>query len=306
MMSCSRWTHGRCRQVLLTLGAGLLAVGCGGKAGGGRPAGSLEATDLRLAPSLAARVLEVRAVEGGVVAAGDTLVVLDLSLQQLQRAQSAAGLATLAARLKRANDGGREAETALQLAERTLERVTALHAAGSATDQLLDETRAQRDQWVARRLAATHEGEALAAERLALEATLAVQDRLLADAVLTAPGPGTVLERYAEPGEWLAPGQPALLLADLSHLELRFYLGAPELGLVRPGLALQLEVDAFPGESFPATVSWVSSVAEFTPRNTQTREARAQLVHAVRATVENPAGRLLIGMPAEVILADTP
>jgi len=285
--------------------AGALAaalLGCGGDRQEAAPSGTLEAAELRLSPAVAARVLEVRVEAGQRVAAGDTLLVLDLSLQRLQREQGVAGLATLEARRRRAAEGGRELEAARDLARETLDRVAALHAAGSATDQQLDESRALFDQAEARLRGNAREQEALQAERRVLEAGLAVQDRVLRDAALTAPAAGTVLERVAEPGEWMAPGQPALVLADLSRLELRFYLSERDLSRVKVGQGLRVVADAFPDESFPAVVSWVSAEAEFTPRNTQTREARAQLVYAVKARVANPEGRLLLGMPAEARL----
>ena len=287
---------------ILSTALAVLALGCGRGGRTPRPSGTLEGTEVRLSAALAARVLEVRVAEGQSVRAGDTLLVLDLSLQRLQRAQSAAGLAVLAARRQRAQDQAREAAATLLLAEQSLARVKALHQAGSATDQQLDEARAQREQAAAREQGVAHEGRALEAECAALEAALAVQDRLLRDAALLAPSAGTVLQRVAEPGEWTAPGQPALVLADLARLELRFYLSERDLAQVRIGQSLQLRVDAFPGQSFPGLVSWVAAQAEFTPRNAQTTEARAQLVYAVRAQVDNPQGRLLIGMPAEVVL----
>jgi HlyD family secretion protein len=280
----------------------LVLAGCGRTGRETVLSGTLEGTELRLSAALAARVLEVRVAEGATVKAGDTLLTLDLSLQRLQRVQSAAGLATLAARLQRSEDAGRETEAARRLATETLARVTALHDAGSATEQQLDEARAQREQAEARAQGARHEHAALEAERAALEAGLAVQDRLLRDAALLAPAAGTVLQCVAQPGEWTSPGQVALVLADLGRLELRFYLGELDLARIRVGQELAVRADAFPDETFPARVSWVSAEAEFTPKNAQTREARAQLVYAAKAAVDNPQGRLLIGMPAEVLL----
>jgi HlyD family secretion protein len=280
----------------------LLAAGCGGSKAGRRPSGSLEADELRLAPALAGRVLELRVAEGDSVAAGDTLLVLDASLLRLQREQSAAGLATLAARRQRVESQQAEARAAQALTAATRERVESLHVAGSATDQQRDEARAAQEQAKARVEGLGHERQALDAERAALESGLAVLDRQLRDAVLLAPSGGRILERYTLPGEWTVPGQPALLLADLSSLDLRVYLGETELGAVQLGRTLPVRVDAWPDTPFTGTVAWVSSEAEFTPKNALTRDARAQLVFAVRLTVANPDGRLLVGMPAEVEL----
>lgn len=294
-----RWNS---RGLALAVVAALAVSGCGGSAADRRPSGTLEADEVRLAPALAGRVLELRVAEGDSVAAGDTLLVLDASLLRLQRAQSAAGLATLEARRRRVDAQREESRAALGLAASTKERMETLHAAGSATDQQRDEARAAHQQAVARLAALGHEHQALEAEQASLQAGLAVLDRQLRDAVLLAPRGGLILERYTLPGEWTTPGQPALLLADLSSLDLRVYLGEGEVGAVRLGQALPIRVDAWPDQPFTGTVVWVSSEAEFTPKNALTRDARAQLVYAVRLAVANADGRLLIGMPAEVEL----
>lgn len=278
----------------------LWLLSCAGDKGAQAPSGTLEATEIRLAPALAGRVLEMRAKEGDTIAAGDTLLVLDAQVLELSRAQTASGLATVEARRARAADGLEQAELALSLEERSLARLRQVEHQGSTTAQQLDEAATRTERARAARQAARHELQAIAAEREGLLATLAVQDRQLRDRVLLAPGPGILLERYAEPGEWLTPGQPAGLLADLSSLELRFFVEETAIASVQPGREIQVQVDAFPGEPRPAVITWISPRAEFTPKNVQTRDARSQLVYAVKARLENADGRLQIGMPAEV------
>ena len=73
--------------------------------------------------------------------------------------------------------------------------------------------------------------------------------------------------------------------------------------LVRIGESVPVLVDALNGEEITGTVTWISSEAEFTPKNAQTRDAREQLVYAVKLRIENPEGRLHIGMPAEAIIS---
>lgn len=282
----------------------LLLLSCAGDKGAQAPSGTLEATEIRLAPALAGRVLEMRVKEGATIAAGDTLLVLDTEVLELSRAQTASGLATVEARRARATDGLEQADLALSLEERSLARLKQVEHQGSTTAQQLDEAVTRTERARAARQAARHELQAIAAEREGLLATLAVQDRQLRDRVLRAPGPGILLERYAEPGEWLTPGQPAGLLADLSSLELRFFVEETGLAQLQPGQQIQVSVDALPGEARPAVITWISPRAEFTPKNVQTRDARSQLVYAVKARLENADSRLQIGMPAEVSLEE--
>jgi len=140
------------------------------------------------------------------------------------------------------------------------------------------------------------------AEEAKLVAALAVFDRQLEDGILVSPASGTVLVRAVEPGEIALPGATALRIADLSELELRVFLCEENLDLVHLGQRMPVLVDALEGEALEGTVAWISDEAEFTPKNAQTRNARAQLVYAVKLRVGNPDGRLHIGMPAEIRL----
>lgn len=281
-----------------------LTAALGGCRGGApaSPAGTFEATIVEVAPVLGGRALAVGAQEGERVAAGDTLLVLDTSLIALQRAQAAAGGATLRARRAVADADLAQARRQLALLETTLARTTALRDQGTATDQQVDELTSQRDVARAAIDAARGRQATLDAELAHLDASLAVIDRQLQDSVVLSPIDGTVLTRSLEPGEVAAPGRAALRLADLSTLELRVFLEAGELERARVGATLAVRVDALPGEPLSGVVAWVADEAEFTPKNAQTRNARAQLVYAVKLAVPNPGGRLHIGMPAEVDL----
>jgi HlyD family secretion protein len=71
---------------------------------------------------------------------------------------------------------------------------------------------------------------------------------------------------------------------------------------VKIGQQLPVLVDAMKDQTLSGTVTWISAEAEFTPKNAQTRQARTQLVYAIKLAVPNPSGNLHIGMPAEVKL----
>jgi HlyD family secretion protein len=71
---------------------------------------------------------------------------------------------------------------------------------------------------------------------------------------------------------------------------------------VRPGGKAAVVADAWPGETFEATVKTVSLEAEFTPRNIQTRTDRDRLVYPVEVRLKNPEGLLRPGMPVQVTL----
>jgi HlyD family secretion protein len=269
------------------------------------PSGTLEATEVDLSPLLTAKVLQVRTDEGDTVAEGDTLLVLDTDLLQKKRAQTAAQNDVLAAQTREAQQALRQSERKLELASTTLKRSKTLHEQGSVTQQQVDDLSAQRDLASSQVEAARDRLTQLDAQRRELKASLAVMDRQIADGVILAPIDGTILVRVAEPGEVGRTGALALRMADLSQLELRVYLEEPELNRVKLGQSLPVLVDALGGKELRGRVSWISSQAEFTPKNAQTAKARAQLVYAVKLQVDNPDGSLHIGMPAAVRLAAT-
>jgi len=266
------------------------------------PSGSFEATEIDLAPAISSRALEVRPQLGTRVAAGDTLVILDTEVLALQRRQSVAHLGSIAAQESAAGEDLRQVERSLELAETTLRRLRALLGQGSATQQQVDDACARRDVAASQVSAAKHRVAVVQAEKERVTATIALHDRQLEDGILLAPSPGTILVRALEPGEMATPARPALRIADLSRLELRIYLEAESLDRVRLGQEIPVRVDALGDERLHARVSWISAEAEFTPKNAQTRDARAQLVYAVKLAISNPDGRLHIGMMAEAEL----
>lgn len=266
------------------------------------PSGTFEATVVDIAPVIAGRALAVTRAEGQHVARGDTLVILDTELIALQRAETDARRASLLAERRAATADLQLLRRQRELSATTLDRAETLLAQGSATRQRVDDLAAQRDVADDRIEGARARLAALDAETVRLEAGLAVLDRQLREGVLLSPLDGTVLTRSLEPGEVAAAGRAALRVADLSRLELRIFLEANDLDRVRLGRDLEVAVDAMPGEVFTGRVAWISEEAEFTPKNAQTRHARAQLVHAVKLEVANPGGRLHVGMPAEVRL----
>lgn len=111
---------------------------------------------------------------------------------------------------------------------------------------------------------------------------------------------GTVLSKYAEPNEVTAFGKPIYKIADISEMTLRVYVSETQLSQIKVGQNITVKIDADPAmKSFPGTISWIASSAEFTPKVVQTKEERVNLVYAVKVKVKND-GSLKIGMPAEM------
>lgn len=121
---------------------------------------------------------------------------------------------------------------------------------------------------------------------------------------LTAPRAGLISHRLVQPGELAAPGAVLLELSDIETVDLTVYIPETLIGRVKIGQPAQVYVDAYPGEVFDGTVSFINHEAEFTPRNVQTKEERVNLVFGIKIALDNPDHRLKPGMPADAELGE--
>jgi len=133
------------------------------------------------------------------------------------------------------------------------------------------------------------------------QANLDLVDAQIAKLVVYAPLDGEILTRNVEPGEFVQPGAVTFAMADLNDMTITVYVPEDRYGQISLGQAAQVSVDSFPNETFMAEVIHIADQAEFTPRNVQTVEGRSSTVYAIKLKVTDSAGKLKIGMPADVV-----
>jgi HlyD family secretion protein len=134
-------------------------------------------------------------------------------------------------------------------------------------------------------------------------AALAEAESVLADLTISAPTNGTITTRMVDAGEVVAAGAPLLEIVDLDRLYLQVYVPEVQIGKIRLGLPARVYTDAFPDQPFDATVRYIASKAEFTPKEVQTPDERVKLIYAVRLYLTaNPDHRLTPGLPADAII----
>ncbi len=126
-----------------------------------------------------------------------------------------------------------------------------------------------------------------------------ISDAQLNDTEIYAPIDGVVLVKSAEAGEVLAAGTTIVTVGDLDHPWLRAYVSETDLGRVKLGEKVKLSTDSYPGKTYWGTVSFISSEAEFTPKQIQTKEERAKLVYRIKVDVDNAAHELKNNMPVD-------
>jgi len=132
------------------------------------------------------------------------------------------------------------------------------------------------------------------------EANLALLDTQAAKLTIVAPVDGVILTRNVEAGEFVQPGSTAFVLGQLGELTITVYVPENRYGEISLGQAAEVTADSFPGVTFTAEVVQIADKAEFTPRNVQTVEGRSSTVFAIKLIVNDPDGKLKIGMPADV------
>lgn len=275
--------------------------------------GRIEATEISIATKAAGRVEEILVDEGDLVEAGAPLARMQTDALAAQRAEAVALLqqARQAVATARAQVAVRESalaaaqalaaqrENELDLARRRLDRAETAGAGGATSPQELDDARTQR--LVAERAleaarsqisAAQAAIEAARAETYGAEATVSAREAIvaridtdLADCVLSSPRAGRVQYRVAEPREVLPAGGRVLNVIDLSDAYMTFFLPETVVGRVALGTEVRIVLDAAPGRVIRATVSFIASTAQFTPKTVETREEREKLMFRVRARI---------------------
>ncbi|MFC1835502.1 efflux RND transporter periplasmic adaptor subunit, partial [Thermodesulfobacteriota bacterium] len=123
--------------------------------------------------------------------------------------------------------------------------------------------------------------------------------------VLETPANGVILVKSNEVGEIVLPGATVATMAAIDEVWLKGFVAEIHLGKIKLGQKAEITTDSYPDKVYVGRVTFISSKAEFTPKNVQTREERVKLVYRVKITIPNPEYELKIGMPAEgYILTD--
>ena len=99
---------------------------------------------------------------------------------------------------------------------------------------------------------------------------------------LEAPFSGIVLEKHAEPGEFVAAGAPVITIADISHVWLRAYVNQTDLGRIHIGQSVEVRTDTDRNKTYTGRLAFISSEAEFTPKT-----VRASRRNASRSSSES-------------------
>jgi HlyD family secretion protein len=275
--------------------------------------GRIEATEIDVAAKLAGRIQDILVKEGEFVTAGQDLVKMDTAVLEAQLREAKAQLerAKVTVQAARSQVAQRESEKSTAealVAQREAELVAAQHRLsraeqlvrqGWATQQRYDDDKAAFESARAALNAAkaqvasadatlnTAKAQVLQAETEihAAEATIERIEADIRDSLLRSPRDGRVQFLVAQPGEVVQAGGRVLNLVDLTDVYMTFFLPTEQAGRVEIGAEARIVLDAAPQYVIPAYISFVSDVAQFTPKEVETKEERQKLMFRLRAHI---------------------
>lgn len=290
--------------------------------------GTIEVTTVDIMAKTNGYIKTLDVKEGDKLSKGQLVAALDRSDFSAQLDRDMAALAKAKAQLADLEKGARPEElqeaaanvaasySVFEKSSADYARYQALFTEGAITKQQLDDAKstsevAQNNLIAAKEkqnlLLAGNRSDAIEAQKQEVSRTLAVlkmSEITAKDMMVYAPLDGLVLTKNFETGEYINAGNPIATVADMNDCWVKIYVPSNQLGLIRVGQKTTVTVDSFAADSFNGTVKEISDSAEFTPRQSITKNERANMVFAVKIRLDNSDGRLKPGMPADVIFND--
>lgn len=286
--------------------------------------GNVEITEVNTGFKFSGRIRELLAEEGQTIKKGDKMAVLDGAELESQVMQNRAYVSETLTRLAELRAGARlqeieqakanvsYAEAELVKSKKDYDRSEALFQKEVIAAREMDAVKRTYDVALSRHknaleaLSLVKEGPRKESIKAAedrvqqAKAALGVSEERLKDTVLFAPVSGVVMRKNMELGETVAPGAPVYTIGDLENPWIKVYVKEDKLGLVKLGQKAEITTDSYPGKKYEGAITYISSEAEFTPKNVQTREDRVKLVFGIKVSAKNGNGELKPGMPADV------
>jgi HlyD family secretion protein len=246
----------------------------------------VEATQYDIATKRAGRVVEVRVREGDLVQKGDVLAQIDIEELTAERHQAEAELSRAREAEQAALAVLAQRKSELKLARIELERTKHLVRGDAASLQRLDQDQTKSETAEAALRAAEEQLHQARSSIAGAEASLHRIQTLLDESTLVSPIRGRVIYRLAEPGEVLDAGGKVVTVLDLADVYMTVFLPTEQAGRVAYGAEARMVLDAFPELVLPASVSFASPEAQFTPKEVETRSERDKLMFRFKVRID--------------------
>lgn len=290
--------------------------------------GTIEVTKYDVTPRLTGYIRNLKLEEGDNLNLGDFVCEIEREDLQAQNIGDWQAVKEAQAKLQDLKDGARKQEIAMaenslqkaqvifDKAQTDLKRNKELYDVGGISKQTLDDMQkavdvAEKELYIAKEnydlvLAGTRQKQ-IEAQQQQVEKLIAqanANESILADTKVYSPITGVILNKNLENNEYINQGQAILTIADLTDSWVIVYIDIADLGKVYLQQKVKIQVDAYPQEVFQGQVININDEAEFTPRETLTKDERSNKVFAVKIKIFNENSRLKAGMIADVIFDD--
>ena len=283
----------------------LILLSCGDKNSQFDASGVFEFTEIVVSAQANGELMVFDIMEGQKVEAYQQMGYIDTTQLYLKKMQL---MANIKAVESRKYDVYRQVASLRQqiiVQQTEQKRYENLVQSNAATQKQLDDINAQiillEKQLAAQTEILENSNRSLSGESEGLSIQIAQIDDQIKRSVIVSPISGIVLSKYAQQGEWTVQGKSLFKVADIEKMNLRVYITADQLTLLKIGQQVKVFADRGKSErnEYTGTVAWISDKAEFTPKTIQTRDERANLVYAVKIAVEND-GYIKRGMYGEL------
>lgn len=295
------------KQIVYGIAWGILAglFSCSGDKDLYDATGSFEATEVFVSSEVNGKIMELTLQEGDFIEAGMQVGYIDSMQFYLKKMQLTAGLRSVDIRKPDIHKQIAALEQQIATARTEKQRMENLVRAKAGNqkqvDDIVNNIRFLQKQLDAQysTLHKTSRGADADADGL-LYQIMQLDDQLQKCRILN-PLTGTVLVKYAEPGEVTSAGKPLYKIADVGLLYLRAYITADQLTQLKLNQPVHVFADFGDHDrrEYKGTLTWISDKSEFTPKGIQTKDERANLVYAVKVAVKND-GFLKIGQYGEL------
>ena len=292
--------------------------------------GNVDIRQVNVGFRVTGRVKEMKLEEGDVVHAGDLIATLDdvpyqdqVRLAEAQVAQAQANYSKMVngyrpEEIEQAKAQLAQAKANYQNALRYFERQDALQQSHVISKSDYDNALASRDslkgqvdlsQANLNLELAGNRFEDIDSAKAQLEnskANLATARQNVDDCKLFAPVDGVIITRAVEPGTIVSTSSVIYSICQNEPVWVRTYVDERDLGRIYPGMKALVYNDTDPNHPYVGQIGFISPVAEFTPKNVETRELRTDLVYRLRVIIAKPDRYLRQGMPVTLRMVDEP
>ncbi|WP_026452411.1 HlyD family secretion protein [Aequorivita capsosiphonis] len=266
--------------------------------------GNFEATEIMVSSEANGKLEFFNLEEGEVLEKGAVVGLVDTLQLYLNKQQLLASKETVASKSDGVWSQVSVLNQQLETAKTEQQRIQNMFNDNAATQRQLDQTNSQVNVLEKQIENVETQNAPIVNEVKAMEAKVAQINDQITKSKITNPIAGTVLTKFAEPGEIVSFGKPLYKIANMEEMTLRVYLSELQLSNINIGQKVSVKIDSEEEmKAYEGIISWVSASAEFTPKIIQTKEERVNLVYAVKVTVKND-GSLKIGMPAEMWISE--